>query len=123
MKKQYSEAETKEILKKYLGPNYNHTGERAKALSSIVSYVGNASDAIALAELLPAANAFLSSSRGLALISGSLGTLSILLFPVGSMINIINAWETGHRFYAYRSVAYTVLLGYLIRLYCNLRQG
>ncbi|HEY7774028.1 MAG TPA: hypothetical protein VIC26_12665 [Marinagarivorans sp.] len=55
MKKQYSEAETKEILKKYLGASYNHTGERAKALSSIVSYVGNASDAIALAELLPAA--------------------------------------------------------------------
>lgn len=106
--KKYTEEEIKKILEAHLGSSFRNTGERAKVLSAVVSYVGNLSDAISLAELIPSLNAYLNSTRGVSVFAGHLGFFSILLFPAGALVSIVNAYQTGHRYYAYRAVAYTV---------------
>ncbi len=34
--------------------------------------------------------------------------MSIFLFPVSSMINILDAYQVGHKMYAFRFIAYTI---------------
>lgn len=50
----------------------------------------------------------MTGSSTLSVIGSTAGTLSIFLMPVGHMIAIINAWQSGHRDYSYRCIAYTV---------------
>lgn len=97
-----------DLLKELLGANYYTAGKNLPALSKVISFVGDANDFFSLAELIPKINVILSNSRVLSVVSSGVSIFSIVMFPVATMISIINAYQSGLRMYSYRAVAYTI---------------
>lgn len=50
----------------------------------------------------------MANSRFLSVLAESVSTFTIFLEPASDMIAVLDAWETGHRMYAFRAIAYTV---------------
>lgn len=105
---QLSSKRKDELLKEILGAKYYTAGKNLPALAKVIGFVGDANDFFTLAELIPKINMVLSSSRVLSVVSSGASIFSIVLFPVSSMISIINAYQSGLRMYSYRAVAYTI---------------
>ena len=99
--------EKKKIIKEILGGEYHAAGKNFQMYSKLIDYVTNTSDALTLAELLPSLSAFLSRPMASAFVS-NISFLGVILFPFAQIIKAANAYETGHRMYSYRSVAYTI---------------
>lgn len=102
-----SEAEKREIIKKVLGAKYNAAGQHFQLFSDMMTGLGYVNDSVAFAELIPVLNAWLSGSR-FAAITSAASIAGTLLFPLQQLINLINANETGLRFYSRRAIAYAV---------------
>lgn len=102
-----NEAEKRRIITEVLGENHNVVGKNYKVLSAFVENIAKTSDALSVAELLPYLNSILLRPTATAFIS-NLSFVSVLLFPLGQLINMVNAYQVGHRMYAYRSIAYTI---------------
>ncbi|MCI0506741.1 MAG: hypothetical protein L0Z73_11610 [Gammaproteobacteria bacterium] len=100
-----SEIEKKQLVKDILGNDYHSAGNNWPVFSKVIDYIGNTSDVFTVAELIPIANSLVAGSSTLTIIGSTAGTLSIFLMPVGNMIAIINAWQSGHRDYSYRCIA------------------
>lgn len=106
--KPLSDKEKDELLKQVLGREYTKAGNTLPALKTAIDIIGNVDDGLSLAELLPAVESVLSGSRILSVVAEGSSILSIFLFPVSAMIDVINAYDVGRKMYAYRCVAYTV---------------
>lgn len=105
MDKMISSEEKHAILKDILGVDYND--QTLPALGLVVDYAGNVSDGLALAELLPSLNRYLTgpiASR----IATSSSVVGALLFPVGSFLKVVDANRVGHSMYGYRAAAYSI---------------
>lgn len=100
--------EKQDLIKDILGDRYTDAGDNFPLLSKIIDNIGYVDNAFTLAELLTYTNTMISGSRFLMFAASSASVLSIFLSPVSNMIAIINAWQTGHRMYAFRAVAYTI---------------
>lgn len=96
------------LLKQVLGREYTKAGNSLPVLKTAIDIIGNVDDGLSLAELLPAVESVLSGSRILSFVAEGTSIFSIFLFPVSAMIDVINAYNVGHKMYAYRCVAYTV---------------
>jgi len=105
---QLKQSEKDEIIKEILGSNYAAAGNDYETLSSIIDYIGYANDAVTMAELIPTLSTLMAGSTTFSTIMSGASVVGIILFPVAQMINVINAYNTGHRGYACRCVAYTV---------------
>lgn len=103
-----TDKEKKDLLKELLGADYDTAGRNLPALSKVIGYVGDANDFFSLAELIPKVNVILTNSRVLSVVSSGASIFSIIMFPVSTMISIINAYQSGLRMYSYRAVAYTI---------------
>jgi len=106
--KKLSESEKKQLVKEILGQDYSKVGNNWPVFSKVIDYVGTTSDAFTIAELIPVTSSLVSGSATLTVVGSTAGVLSIFLMPVGHLIAITNAWQSGHRSYSYRSVAYTI---------------
>lgn len=106
-KKKLSEAEKKEIIKSILGANHSATGQHFQLFSEMITGLGYVNDAASFAELLPALSSWLSGAR-VSTITSTASFAGVLLFPLQQLINLINANETGLRFYSYRAISYTI---------------
>jgi len=105
MEKMISIEEKRAILKDILGVDYND--QTLPVLSLAIDYVSGLSDGIALAELIPSLNRYLTgpvTSR----VVGASSIVGALLFPIGSFLKLIDANRVGHSMYGYRAAAYTV---------------
>lgn len=106
--KKLSESEKKQLVKDLLGEEYNQIGNNWPVFSKVLDYISNTSDAFTIAELIPATSSLISGSATLTIVGSTAGVLSIFLMPIGHLIAITNAWQSGHRDYSYRSIAYTI---------------
>ncbi len=98
-----SRLQQKEVVKRILEQEFDLRGDRARVLSraiDIVGYTDNAATLLEIAGLL--GRSALATAGAEALAIGS-----IVLFPVGAIISLINAAETGERMYGMRAIAYT----------------
>lgn len=106
--KKLSRKEKEDLIKEILGNNYKTSRDNFSLLSLVIDYVGKADDALTLAELLPIANTLFRSGSFLSIVSSGAAIFSIAAFPVDSMIKVLNAYQSGHRMYSYRAIAYTL---------------
>lgn len=103
-----TDKEKDEILKEVLGPKYHTSGNNLPILKKVIGHISDVNDAATFAEIIPALNTALANSRIFAFVSSGASILSIVLFPVGTMISIINAYQLGAKMYSYRAIAYTI---------------
>lgn len=106
--KPLTDSEKDELLKQVLGREYTKAGKNLPILKTAIDIIGNVDDTLSFAELIPAIETVLSGSRILSFVASGASTLSIFLFPVSAMIDIINSYQVGHKMYALRCVAYTI---------------
>ena len=106
--KTLSDTEKEELLKQVLGPEYSKAGKHLPVLKNAIDVIGKIDHSLSFAELIPAIETVLSGSRILSFVARGASTVSIFLFPVTSLIDVINAYQVGHRMYALRCVAYTI---------------
>lgn len=103
-----SDKEKDELLKQVLGPKYHTAGNNLPVLKKVIDLISNTDDIATISEFIPILNTALANSRIFSIISSGASVLSILLFPVGNMISIINAYQLGAKMYSYRAIAYTI---------------
>ncbi len=106
--KKMSEKEKDELLKEILGQDYYKAGNNLPMLNKVIGFISDTNDLATLTEIIPLLNSALANSRLFAIISSGTSVFSVLLFPVGSMINIINAYQLGVKMYSYRAIAYSI---------------
>jgi hypothetical protein len=103
-----SDKEKEDLLKEILGAEYSSVGNNLPILKSAIDVIGHFDTAFSLAELVPFINNALSSSRVFGFVASGASVFSIFMFPVASMISVINAYQVGHQMYSYRAIAYTL---------------
>lgn len=106
--KNLTDKEKDQLLKEILGEKYNSAGDNLPVLKNVIDVIGYVDTSLTVAELLPIVNTILSGSRVLTVVASGASVFSIFLFPVASMISIIDAYQSGHKMYAYRAIAYTL---------------
>jgi len=105
--KTLSKKEKDAFLKELLGKDYVTSGNNLPLLNKLIDYIGTVDTTLSLAELIPIANGILRSSTILSTVASGATVVSIFMFPISSMLNIINAYQTEHKMYAFRAIAYT----------------
>lgn len=105
---QLTTKEIDDLLKELLGRDYYTAGNNLPILAKVIGFVGNTNDLFSLIDIIPKINTILAGSRVLSFVSSGASTFSIVMFPVSTMISIINAYESGLKMYSYRAVAYTI---------------
>lgn len=128
--KKLSDSEKKKVIKEILGEDHSAVGKNFPVFSAVIDYLSTTNDVLSFAELIPSLNSLLSGAAASTIVS-SASFLGTLLFPVGQLINAANAYQTGHRMYSYRCIAYTItswafekpLTAGSTRVLSNLRSG
>lgn len=100
--------EKEELIREVLGHKFNNAGNNLPVLKTIIDGIGHVDNVFTVAELITFSNALLTGSRFFTVLANGASVLSIFLSPVAHLITIINAWQTGHKMYAYRAIAYTL---------------
>lgn len=103
-----SEVEKEKLLRELLGNDYQTSGNNLPVLKKAIDVIGHTSDAASFAELIPLLNSAMMNIRILSVISSGASVLSVVLFPISTMIDIINAYQVGIKMYSYRAIAYTI---------------
>jgi len=102
-----SDEEKKKIIQDVLGKNTSAIGKNFPLFSALADELGNINDVLSFAELVPSLNSLLSGTIASTVLSTA-SFVGVLLFPFVQLVNIINAYQIGHRMYSYRCVAYTI---------------
>jgi len=102
-----TDKEKTEILKEALGSDYKTAGNNLPILKSVIGKIDLADNGFSFAEIIPIFNRIL-DLKIVSVVAEGASILSIFLFPVSALIDILNAYETGARLYSYRGVAYTL---------------
>lgn len=102
-----NDLEKRKLIAEVLKIDPNLLGKNYKIFSVFIDNISRSSDALTVAELLPYLNSILSRPMASAIMS-NLSFVGVLLFPLGQLINVVNAYQSGHRMYAYRSIAYAI---------------
>jgi hypothetical protein len=105
--KKLTDREKDELLRKILGKEYATAGNHLPFLRNAIDNIGYLDNIFTLAEIIPVVNRIL-SLRIVAITASGASVLSIFLFPVGALISVINAYETGKRMYTFRAIAYAI---------------
>ena len=122
--------EKDELLKEILGKDYAVAGNHLPILRDMIDNVGYVDNFFTLAEIIPIINKIF-ALRIVSIAASGASVLSIFLFPIGALISLINANETGVRMYSYRAIAYAItswafdkpILTGSKRVMTNLRSG
>lgn len=102
-----TDKEKNEILKDALGSDYNAAGNNLPILKNVIDKIDLVDNGFSFVELIPVFNRIL-DLKIVSVVAEGASVLSIFLFPVSALIDILNAYETGARLYSYRGVAYTL---------------
>lgn len=105
--KSLTDKEKDDLLKKVLGTDYATAGNNLPVLKGLIDKIGKVDDLLTITELLPIANRLL-SIRLFSFMATGASVVSIFLFPISAMLDIINAYQTGRRMYSYRAIAYAI---------------
>lgn len=102
-----SEVKKKEIIRSILGANHSAASQHFQLFSELMTGLGYVNDTASFAELLPALSSWMSGAR-MSAITSTAYFAGVMLFPLQQLINLINANETGLRFYSYRAISYAI---------------
>jgi hypothetical protein len=105
--KKLSVREKDELLKEILGKDYAVAGNHLPFLRDMIDNVGYVDNFFTLAEIIPILNKIF-ALRIVSITASGASVLAIFLFPIGALISLINANETGVRMYSYRAIAYAI---------------
>jgi hypothetical protein len=94
----------KEIIKNTLATEFNLRGDNLSVLNKAIDIIGYTDNALSLAEIA----GLIAESGAVSTLAAGTSLLSTILFPVGAVIAVLNAWEAGQRLAGMASVAYTV---------------
>ncbi len=106
--KTLSAIDKRELIKEVLGHRYTSAGNNIPLFNKVIDFVSYTDNVFTAAELITYTNTLVSGSRFLTAVASGASVLSIALLPVSHMISIINAWQSGHRAYAYRGISYAI---------------
>ena len=106
--KKLTDKEKVDLLREILGEKYSAVGNNLPLLKNAIDTIGYIDTSFSAAQLIPYVNTVITSSRLMAFVGSGASFISIFLFPVATMINVINAYQVGHQMYAYRAIAYTL---------------
>ncbi len=106
--KTLTKKEKEELIKEILGHRYTRAGNAIPLMNKVIDFVAISDNAFTVTQLVTYTNTLITGSRFVTAVANGASVLSIALMPVSNMISLINAWQTGHRAYAYRAIAYTV---------------
>jgi len=102
-----TDEEKRKTIKDVLGKDSTAVGKNFLLFSALADNLSTANDILSFAELVPSFNSLLSGTVASTAVS-TVSFVGILLLPFVQLINIINAYQIGHRMYSYRCVAYTI---------------
>lgn len=130
-KNKLSDGEKDTLLKEILGNEYNASNQNLPVLKKSIDLISDIDTAFTFAELVPAINSVLAGSRILSVVGTGASVFSIFLFPVGAMIDVLDAYQVGHKMYALRAIAYTItawsygnaIPASSMRILSNIREG
>lgn len=103
---QMSRLDREKFLRKYLGNEFELRGDNLPVLESVINFIERADHTMELIELLPKLGHWLGRFGIVSFAAEGFAVASIALFPVGAMLSVINAAQTGQRLYGLRAVAY-----------------
>jgi len=106
--KKLTDSEKNELLKQILGSDYDTSKVNLPILRKAIDIAGRIDNLASLAELIPVMNAAISGSRILSVVATGASVFSLFMFPVATMLSIVDKYQVGHKMYAYRCVAYTI---------------
>ncbi len=98
----------KQLIQDIVSNNPNLRGDNLPALNYIIDKISSLDSAIGMAELIPEVSVIIADSTILTMATTAASIGSILLFPVGIMLNIANGMESALRMYGMRGAAYTI---------------
>lgn len=98
----------KQIIEDIISKDLNLKGDNLPLLSLVIDKISRIDNTVALAELIPQVSAIIGDMKLLSITASAASVSSIVLFPVGAMLSIINGMESGLRLYGMRAVAYTI---------------
>ena len=106
--KKLTNSEKNELLKQFLGADYDTAKSSLPILRKAIDIAGRIDNLASLAELIPVMNTAISGSRVLSMVATGASVFSLFMFPVSTMLSIVDKYQVGHKMYAYRCVAYTL---------------
>jgi hypothetical protein len=109
-----SRHEKEQLIKKYVGSDFDLQGQRYEIMSRVIDYIDEGDNIMSFAEVGGDALAIWLPRVAVVLESGTfvvvgevLSMASIILLPVGAMKALIDANHASERYYGMRAVAYT----------------
>jgi len=103
-----SDKEKDDLIREVFSNKYSDVGDNLPLLKDAIEIISRVDTVMSISELLPMMNAVLNGSRFFSFVASGSSIFSIFMFPVATMISIINAYQIGHKMYAFRAIAYTL---------------
>jgi len=115
-KKVLTQVEKEKLIKEHLGNDFDLRGSDFAILSNVIDFVSYTDSAVGIAEVsletaaiwLPKVGAVLKSGLFVTAAEG-LAIGSIILFPVGALIAVVNAYDSANRAHGMLAVSYTIV--------------
>lgn len=98
----------KQLIQEFISKDLNLKGNNLPLLSLVIDKISILDNAIALVELIPQVSVVIADSALISVAASAATVSSIVLFPVGAMLSVINGMEAGLRLYGMRAAAYTL---------------
>ena len=91
--KKLTDKEKVDLLREILGEKYSSVGNNLPLLKNAIDTIGYIDTSFSAAQLIPYINTIITSSRLMAFVGSGVSLISIFLFPVATMISVINAYQ------------------------------
>ncbi|MCW8934916.1 MAG: hypothetical protein OQK98_09340 [Gammaproteobacteria bacterium] len=98
----------KQIIQELISKDLTLKGDNLPLLTQVIDKIAWIDNTVVLAELIPQVSVIIGDIKLLSIAASAASVSSIVLFPVGAMLSIINGMEAGLRLYGMRAVAYTI---------------
>jgi len=102
------EKHIEKLIEETVGPHSKLNPARHSILHKVIEYIEYTEKGFSVAELIPVFERLIEGRAFLSFASSGATLLSIALFPVNAMLEIMDAYESGVRMYSMRAVAYTI---------------
>ena len=97
-----------QLIQDFISRDLNLKGNNLPLLNLVIDKISLIDNAIVLVDLIPQVSVIIGDIKLLSVAASAASVSSIILFPVGAMLSVINGMEAGLRLYGMRAAAYTI---------------
>jgi len=97
-----------QLIQDLISKDLNLKGNNLPLLNLVIDKISLIDSTVVLVDLIPQVSVVIGDVKLLSVAASAASVSSIVLFPVGVMLSIINGMEAGLRLYGMRAVAYTL---------------